>query len=409
MNGDEQGFLYPEVDVENCIECGLCEKVCPVINQAEPRKPLKVYAAQNTDDKIRLSSSSGGVFFALAKYVIERGGVVFGARFDENWEVVHGYAETIDGIKAFQGSKYVQSRIGDTYRRTEAFLKEGRMVMFTGTPCQIAGLKLFLRKDYGEQLLTVDVVCHGVPSPLVWREYLRYITRPEGASAGKNTDFQSTLKENRMPVITGINFRDKRHGWEKFGFSVHAVARKGDKNSDSQSTKSDEEEQELLFEPMSKNLHMQIFLRNLDLRPSCYACPAKCGKSHSDITLADFWGIKNHHPELHSDCGVSLLMAHSGKGERMLTDAGINMNQTSYEEAYAGNPSIEHSVAKPKEYDIFWQSFHDEGFQRTPMLIRKMQKRSIYSIIRGIISKMLGTVLSKRVKKRIKNIIHSKK
>lgn len=218
MTEDHQGFLYPKVDLSKCIDCHLCEKVCPVINQAQPCKPLSVYAADNPDMEVKMRSSSGGVFFALAKKVISEGGVVFGARFNEKWEVIHDYTETIEGLKVFQGSKYVQSRIGETFRQTRTFLKAGRKVLFSGTPCQIAGLKLFLRKEYAN-LISLDVVCHGVPSPLVWREYLAYVTRPEGASVGKNTDFQSSLS-NQMPVITGINFRDKRLGWEKFGFTL---------------------------------------------------------------------------------------------------------------------------------------------------------------------------------------------
>ena len=149
MHEDEQGFLYPKVDLSLCIHCDLCEKVCPIINQAQPREPLETFAAKNPDDKVRMTSSSGGIFFALAKNIIEEGGVVFGAKFNENWEVVHDYAETLEGVKAFQGSKYVQSRIGDTFRQAEEFLKAGRKVMFTGTPCQIAALGLFLRKDFG--------------------------------------------------------------------------------------------------------------------------------------------------------------------------------------------------------------------------------------------------------------------
>lgn len=168
---DEEGFLYPIVDLSICIDCGLCEKVCLVLNQGSERNPIEVFAAVNKDDSIRMQSSSGGIFTALAEQIIQEKGVVFGARFDEKWEVKHDYTETIEGLKAFRGSKYVQSRIGDTFSKAEFFLKAGRKVMFTGTPCQIAGLRLFLRKEY-ENLLAVDIICHGVPSPLVWRKYL---------------------------------------------------------------------------------------------------------------------------------------------------------------------------------------------------------------------------------------------
>ncbi len=170
---DTLGFVYPVVDKEKCIDCHLCEKVCPVINQNTVRRPLQVFAAKNRDEEVRLKSSSGGVFTALAAWIIEEGGVVFGARFDKDFKVIHDYTESVEGLKAFQGSKYVQSEIGETFKEAAQFLKEGRKVMFTGTPCQIAALRLFLRKDYGDQLITVDVVCHGAPGPAVWQTYLK--------------------------------------------------------------------------------------------------------------------------------------------------------------------------------------------------------------------------------------------
>lgn len=359
MHEDEQGFIYPEVDTDKCINCHLCEKVCPVINQAEPRKPLETYAAKNSDEEITMTSSSGGIFYALAKRIIEEGGVVFGAKFNENWEIEHDYTETIEGLKAFQGSKYVQSRIGDTFRKAEKFLKDGRKVMFTGTPCQIAALGLFLRKDYGEQLLKVDVVCHGVPSPLVWREYLKYITRPKGASDGKNTVL-SSLKG--MPVITGISFRDKRLGWEKYGFSVWVAASSGNgKNSVFQSVEGKNEDEELLYEPLDKNIFMQGFLKDLYLRPSCYHCPAKQLKSSSDITLGDFWSLKKYYPEYYENNGISLVLANSNKGINIIEELPIIRNTVSFNMALKGNPAINISSNIPKQYSIFWILYKSKG------------------------------------------------
>lgn len=371
MHEDEQGFLYPKVDLDKCIDCHLCEKVCPVINQAEPRPPLHTYAAKNKNPEVQRTSSSGGVFFALVEYVItEKQGVVFGARFNDKWEVVHDYAENLEDARAFKGSKYVQSRICDNFKKAEEFLKAGRTVLFSGTPCQIAGLRLFLRKDYVEQLICVDFVCHGVPSPMVWRDYLTYITRPKGATAGKNTDLQSTLNV-KMPVITGISFRDKRISWEKYGFAVHAVARKGDQNSDLQSTISPDEEQELLFETLDKNLYMQGFLKDLYLRPSCYACPAKCGKSHSDITLADFWGINNTYPHLYTNEYYSLILAKNDKGLKALDSISINKEEAEYSKALAGNPVIEQNVTKPKGVELFWKLWGTYGIGSIKLTIKK--------------------------------------
>ena len=293
LKEDFEGFLYPIVDKATCIDCGLCEKVCPVLHQNEPREPLKVYAAKNYNEEIRKQSSSGGIFTLLAEKIIQESGVVFGARFDENWEVRHDYTETIEGLAAFRGSKYVQSRIEDNYLKAETFLKQGRKVLFSGTPCQIAGLKRFLRKEY-ENLLTVDFICHGVPSPGVWRRYLQETVVRMCDKNSVSTDPISIEKAR----IESISFRDKESGWKKYSFTLtlSATTWSGVKNTVS------------LSEVFPKNTFMKGFLADLYLRPSCYACPAKCGKSDSDITIGDFWGIQNYYPELDDDKGISLLI-----------------------------------------------------------------------------------------------------
>ena len=277
---DRDGFIYPKVDLETCIDCGLCEKVCPMINQESECLPLATYAAKNDNETIRLRSSSGGIFTLLAESVIGEGGVVFGARFNEDWEVVHDYTDTIEGLEPFRGSKYVQSCMGESYRLVENFLKADRKVMFTGTPCQIAGLRKFLRKDYNT-LLTVEVVCHGAPAPLVWRTYLNN----EIAKCGKD-----------LSGVEGINFRDKLTGWKTYSLSV-----KLSENIVSSSLSKD-------------NDYMRAFLSNLSLRKSCYNCPAKSGKSGADITIGDFWGIENVRPEIDDDKGLSLVLVNSPKG-----------------------------------------------------------------------------------------------
>lgn len=196
MQEDEEGFLYPAVDKESCIDCGLCEKVCPILSPSSPHLPHYIYAAKSKDEHIRKHSSSGGVFTLLAEQTINAGGVVFGARFDEKWDVVHDYSETLEGLSAFRGSKYVQSSIDQSYKQVESFLRGGRLVLFSGTPCQIAGLKRFLRKDY-ENLTTVDFICHGVPSPKVWRMYLKETVARQ---CEKNT-FRLTLSLVKMPSL----------------------------------------------------------------------------------------------------------------------------------------------------------------------------------------------------------------
>ena len=395
MNEDEQGFLYPKVDISKCIDCGLCERVCPVLNQGEPREPIKVYAARNKDVEILRTSSSGGIFYALAESVIKERGVVFGARFDEDWQVMHDWTDTLDGLKAFQGSKYVQSRIGTTYQQAESFLKSGRKVMFTGTPCQIKGLVLFLRKDYGEQLLKVDVICHGVPSPAVWREYLKYITRPQGASAGKNTVSMSSKKQ--IPTIGGISFRDKRLGWEKFGFRLSTVAPEGDQNSVSAS-KSQNDSNEF-FELFSKNLYMNLFLKNLDLRPSCYICPSKSGKSCADISLADYWGVVREHPDAYSREGVSLLLAYNNATNQMISQGDVKLTASSYEKALKYNPAIKEDPAKPVLAEQFWSTFEKDGIEGSDKLVRTTKpglKQRIFFTIKDIIRPIAYRILALR-------------
>lgn len=297
---DKEGFLYPFVDESNCIDCGLCEKVCPVINRAECNEPLYVYAVKNRSERIRLNSSSGGVFYSLGKYVIQKGGVVFGAAYDDKWEVRHQKAESINTLEPLMRSKYVQSRTENTFVEVETFLKQGRLVLFTGTSCQILGLKNFLRHRY-ENLLTVDVICHGAPSPGVWRKFLTELTYSRSrktahcAVAGKNLVLSSSLES--ISAIADINFREKKkYGWKKFGF---VVLKKSVFKTDENSV--------LLSNIFSEDPYSRGFVNDLFMRPSCYACPAKGGTCGSDITMADFWGIQKLYPDFDDDKGVIWL------------------------------------------------------------------------------------------------------
>ena len=375
MQEDNEGFLYPVVDTSTCTDCGLCEKVCPVINQDEPRNPLKVYAAKNRNEEIRRQSSSGGIFTPLAEAVIHDGGIVFGAKFDKEWNVIHAWTDTIEGIPDFRGSKYVQSTIGNTYREAREFLKQGRKVLFSGTPCQIAGLRKFLCKEY-DNLFAVDVVCHGVPSPLVWRKYLeetRENLRAE-RDAGKNT-VSSSLKD--LPVITGISFRDKTHGWKKFGFRLRYTASEAAENSVSDSAIDHVHD---FLQPFPENIFMKGFLKNLYLRPSCYACAARSGKSGSDISIADFWGVQNYYPEFDDDKGVGLVLVNTNKGRNAYEQINANNIESTYEQGLKQNPCIEHSVVKTKYVDAFWTSFASLNIQVIEHIIECMKpsKLKIY-------------------------------
>lgn len=360
LKEDEEGFLYPVVDKEICINCGLCEKICPVLHLGEERKPLKVYAAKNQNEEIRLQSSSGGVFTLLAEEIIKEGGVVFGARFDEKWEVMHDFTETIDGLSAFRGSKYVQSRIEDNFQKVEAFLKQGRKVLFSGAPCQVAGLKRFLRKEY-DNLLTVDFVCHGVPSPSVWRQYLKETI---ARMCDKNSVSSDPISMDNAHVES-ISFRNKLLGWKKYSFALtlSATTRSGVKNTVS------------LSEVFPQNTFMKGFLANLYLRPSCYACPAKCSKSGSDITIGDLWGAHSIIGQDDDDKGTSLVMIN--KDIPYLKDySSFWAKEVDYSSVLVYNPSIENSVGEPKRRARFYSSLKSGyGLDK---IVSKLTKVSFY-------------------------------
>ena len=379
MQEDNEGFLYPVVDASTCTDCGLCEKVCPVINQDKPRKPLKVYAAKNKNEEIRRHSSSGGIFTPLAEAVIRDGGVAFGAKFDKEWNVIHAWTDTIEGIADFRGSKYVQSTIGNTYREAREFLKQGRQVLFSGTPCQIAGLRKFLRKEY-DNLLAVDVVCHGVPSPLVWRKYLEE-TRENlrtGREVGKNTVSSSLMD---LPVITGISFRDKTHGWKKYGFRLRYAAYEAAGNSVSVPANDSER---TLLQPFPDNVFMKGFLKNLYLRPSCYACASRSGKSGSDISIADFWGVQNYYPEFDDDKGIGLVLVNTDKGRKAYEQVNANDIESTYEQGLIQNPCLEHSVPRTKYVGTFWTGFEAKGMA----VVKEIELRMRPSIIKRFINRV---------------------
>lgn len=376
MSADGEGFIYPQVETAICIDCGLCEKVCPVINQNKPREPLAVYAAKNNNEEIRLKSSSGGIFTCLAEQIISEGGAVFGARFNDNWAVVHDYTETIEGLEPFRGSKYVQSVIGDNFIKAKKFLTDGRKVLFSGTPCQIAGLKKFLRKDY-DNLLTVEVVCHGVPSPMVWRDYLDY--KRAKHAAGKNT-VSSSLNES--PVITGISFRDKTHGWKKYGFKICYAASKAAENSVSKSANTANCE----ITPFNEDLFMKGFLKNIYLRPSCYHCATRQGKSGADISIADYWGINKIHSEFDDNKGVGLILIYTRKGEKVYEDlypCTTNCVST-YAKAVKYNSCLENSVKGPHLRNDFWSLYKIRKIAAIQVASDKLQAPLIIRILRKI-------------------------
>lgn len=352
MESDNEGFWYPKIDKDKCINCNLCKKICPIINK--PNGSLyekKSYAVFNKNEKIRLESSSGGIFSLLAEYVINNHGNVYGAVFDEDFNVKHIKITSLQDIELLRGSKYVQSKINDIFKSIKFDLKNNKIVLFTGTPCQIAGLKSFLQKKY-DNLILMDIVCHGVPSPLVWQQYI------------------DELKQNYKQDIKSIYFRDKSTGWKTY--SVKFLFDK-------------DEYKNFGF----KDIYMKGFLNDIYLRPSCYNCKFKGIERVSDITVADFWGIENILPKMDDDKGTSLIVIHSEKGKQLFDKLSETMiiNEVDLNEAIKYNPSMIKSVKYNEKRNSFFAEL-SSGKELTD-LIRKYTKISF----------------EKRVKNKIKSII----
>lgn len=321
MENDSEGFWYPFVDIERCIKCGHCKKVCPILNKKEVKNEPQVYACINKDEYTRIQSSSGGVFTLIAEEVIKNGGLVFGAEFNEDFSVSHNYIETKEDIYKLRGSKYVQSKIGDTYKLTKELLKQGRQVLFTGTPCQIGGLRSYLGQTQ-DNLFCIDIICHGVPSPKVWHKYVQFQEKTADAT---------TLR---------ISFRRKVDGWKKFSVSFLF-------NNKTE-----------YFKTLDKDLFMRAFLKDICLRPSCYDCEFKTLHRQSDITLGDFWGIQYVFPEMDDDKGTSLVFINSTSGRAMFEKI---KNKTIYKEAEINKAVYYNSAAiKSARHNLKRQEFFCE-------------------------------------------------
>lgn len=339
MRTDNEGFLYPYVDFSQCINCNLCEKVCPVIHPQVPLDIQAAYGFKNPSKEIRQQSSSGGFFSKISEFVLKQNGVVFGSRYDKDWNVIIDYTEDINGLSMFRGSKYVQSQNNNTFYKAKQFLKTNRLVLYSGTPCQIAALKNYLQKDY-DNLITLDFICHGVPSPGVWKKYLNEIT----------TNSKTTLCHKDLS-ITDINFREKiGYGWEKYGFTIRVKS-----NSETISNPI------LLSQSHSDNPFMKAFLNNIIIRPSCSACPAKAGRSHSDASMADFWGIKEISPKFYDKNGVSLIFAHNEKGNNIIKKLGGEQLEVSCKDVSITNISYSHSSPLHTNRTLFFSKWHSES------------------------------------------------
>ncbi len=307
MNEDEYGFLYPIIDEDKCVRCGLCKKVCAFQNREETNVPLGCYAVVNENAEQASRSASAGVFAAIAEKVIGDGGIVYGAAFTQNWGVHHIAIDNLKDLVKLQGSKYAHSDIERTFSEAKKELLKGRWVLFTGTPCQVAGLYEFLGKDY-ENLITADIVCHGVPSSRMLQDYLKTIEKRYG---GK---------------ITAFTFRDKLIGW---GINGSAVI-KGRKIKIWQSASS----------------YLYFFTRGWLYRENCYKCKYACEHRPADITLGDYWGIEKQHPELlgkggwDENKGISCVIENTSKGMEVIQKLNLCCVASSFERIAEKNEQL---------------------------------------------------------------------
>lgn len=326
MLQDSEGFAYPIVDKQNCIDCHLCERTCPQLQSKNAIHQNICYAAMSKDLHDVNTSSSGGIFVQVAKWVIANHGIVFGTRFDEDWTVLFDSAETLEELESLKTSKYVQADTNGIFTKIKKQLADNRWVLFVATPCQVKALRLFLRKEY-TTLITVDIICHGVPSPLAWKRYLGYRKKED---VGNSDEYK----------ILNVNFRDKRISWEKHCLTIKY-----------QSTES----QICYSQCLSDDIYIRLFESNVMLRPSCYSCNSKSGNSGSDITIGDFWGIEKVVPEFNNHKGCSIVVVHTALGEKIMSLLNVDIVRVDETQALASNPSYFHSTPAEQKRESFFK------------------------------------------------------
>lgn len=339
MCQDEQGFLYPVIDDKMCVDCGLCQKVCQIGNEKKFIYPaVSECLGVKNQDFIRQKSSSGGIYTAISDLILlnsekifgggHKNGVCAGVIFDNDYKVKHVLAHTQMERDLFRGSKYVQSSIENTYKQIVSELRNNVPVLFTGTPCQVAGLRAYLQgtKTSEELLVTNDVVCHGVPSPGVWKDYV---------------DF---LQKKYNSKLTEFTFRNKKVGWR--GYNISAGFENGKIVGNEKSTK----------------IFTNLFLKDIMLRPSCFYCPyAQMGRC-SDITIGDFWGIEKAIPDFSDNQGISMVLLNTQRGEKVFDKVCTTLEIEKCSVNKLTQHNLYTSTQHGEDYDRFWIDYHNGGF-----------------------------------------------
>ena len=353
MVPDKEGFLYPEISQELCIDCGLCKKACAFQNGLDGldnSTTLEVYAVKHRDLETRLESRSGGAFTAISDYFIDNAGVIYGASYDKDFVVTHKKATNNEVRNTFRGSKYVQSDLKETFADISVELNLDNQVMFTGTPCQTAGLRKYLemKSTSVKELFLCDIVCHGTPSPKLFKDYLEYLER------------------KHRKKVDDFSFRDKK----SFGWQAHIET----------------------YIVGSKSYHSKmytnLFYEHSALRPSCYNCKYTNMARPSDITLADFWGIEKTMPEIDDDKGVSLVLVNTQKGKSVFNSLStIYKWESSIEDCL--QPNLINPTKEPLNREQFWQDYYQNGFK---FVAKKYAGYNLNNIVKRKLKRALQNV-----------------
>lgn len=354
LEEDKEGFLYPKVDRDKCVKCHLCEKTCFYLSGIESMKSDSdvqyTYAVKAKNDEVRMKSQSGGMFSLLSTQIIKKDGVVYGCILDSDFRAVHSRAETYIERDLMCGSKYVQSHLLDVYKQVKDDLLKNRCVLFSGTPCQVEGLIKFvskLKKVYRDNLVLVDIVCHGVPSPKIWREYVRAISNEYGSSPRR------------------IVFRDKKYGWHSFVEKIEF---------DNKNYMSDK--------------YGRIFFNHGAIRKSCFSCKFTNVNRVSDVTIGDCWGIEEKHPELDDDKGISIAIINTRKGKMLFDEIRGEADVVEIDINHYLQPQLKEPIyLNKKNREEFWNTYNRDGIM---MILKKYGEGTI----REKIERKCGTIIS---------------
>lgn len=329
MVQDVKGFSYPEINPDKCVECGLCRKKCPQ-NSFHPLQSKKAYAGFSQDKEVRLSSSSGGIFLEICRLVISNGGVVFGVGYDEHWMPVFMCAETLEQCEAFKGSKYAESELNGIYQILSEKISEGRMVLFSGTPCQAAAVRIRFPK--ADNLYIIDLICNSIPSRKVLNEYLKSIRVNYGN-------------------IQYLNMRCKTPSWEKssYNFRINTKVVISEENK---------------FTLLSRflNSFKNLFFSHLSVRYSCFNCKYRSTNRSGDLSLGDFWRIDKVCPDMNDGKGTSIILVNSKKGEEIMRLMKLRSQEVEIEKVLNNACIPVKQLLPPDNYNQFWKDFEQYGY-----------------------------------------------